>query len=112
MKTNYLLIVMCALFTFSMMSLDVNAQKNKSKGKETVTFYVDEMECKNCQAKVEKNIAYEKGVTDLKCDLKTKTVEVTYKTDKATPESLIAGFNKIGMTAVVVDSVKLEPDFK
>ena len=76
------------------------------KGKNTVTFFVEEMECEHCKSKVEKNIAFEKGVTDLKCDLEQKTVEVTYKTDKTSPEKLIKGFKKIKMTAVPVDSLR------
>lgn len=61
------------------------------------------MECANCQKKVEKNIAFEKGVTDLKCDLKTRTVNVTYKTDKTSKTKLASAFKKIGMEAVPVD---------
>jgi copper chaperone CopZ len=93
--------VLSALF----MSQNLFAQdkkQDKQKGKETVKFYVEDMTCKNCQAKVEKNIAFEKGVTDLKCNLSEKTVEVTYKTDKTNPEDLKKGFKKIGMNAVKV----------
>ena len=52
--------LICAVFTFS----TAYAQDAKKK-KDTVTFFVEEMECANCQKKVEKNIAFEKGVTDL-----------------------------------------------
>ncbi|MDR1371383.1 MAG: heavy-metal-associated domain-containing protein [Dysgonamonadaceae bacterium] len=82
-------------------------KQDKKKGKETVKFYVEDMVCENCQAKVEKNIAFEKGVTDLKCTLSDKTVEVTYKTDKTNPENLKKGFKKFGMTAVESDSIKV-----
>lgn len=90
--------LICALFTFS----TAFAQDAKKK-KETVTFFVEGMECANCQKKVEKNIAFEKGVTDLKTDLKTRTVEVTYKTDKTSQTKLTSAFKKIGMEAVPVD---------
>ena len=53
---------------------------------------------------VEKNIAFEKGVTDLKCDLSTRTAIVTYKTDKTSKTRLAAAFKKIGMEAVPVDN--------
>lgn len=90
--------LICAVFTFS----TAFAQDAKKK-KETVTFYVEGMECANCQKKVEKNIAFEKGVTDMKCDLKTRTVEVTYKAGKTSKTKLASAFKKIGMEAVPVD---------
>lgn len=88
----------CALFVMA----SAYAQDEKKK-KDTVTFYVEGMKCANCQKKVEKNIAFEKGVTDMKCDLKTRTVEVTYKTDKTSKTKLASAFEKIGMDAVPVD---------
>ena len=109
MKTKHVfLVLVSAIFTL-FMATNTFAQKKQEKknGKETVKFYVEDMECKNCQAKVEKNIAFEKGVTDLKCDLSKKTVEVTYKTDKTTLADLKKGFTKIGMTAIESDSIKV-----
>lgn len=80
------------------------AQDKPKNKKETVTFYVEEMECKNCVKKVEKNIAFEKGVSDLNCNLSDRTAKVTYNTSKTTPEQLAAAFKKIGMEAVVADN--------
>ena len=62
------------------------------------------MDCDHCIKKIEKNIAFEKGVTDLKCDLSTRTAIVTYKTDKTSKTRLAAAFKKIGMEAVPVDN--------
>ena len=78
--------------------------------KATVAFFVKGMECENCKSKVEKNMAFEKGVTDLKCDLKSKTVEITYKKNKTSPEKLLKGFLKIKMPAIVMplDSVSIQ----
>ena len=51
-----LAILICAVFTFS----TAYAQDAKKK-KETVTFFVEGMDCANCVKKIEKNIAFEKG---------------------------------------------------
>lgn len=75
-------------------------QKNK---KETVTFFVEEMDCQNCIKKIEKGIAFEKGVTDLRCDLSTRTAKVTYKTDKTDCEKLCSAFKKIGLDVVPLE---------
>ncbi len=95
---QYVILLLCALFSFSTAA----AQESKNK-KETVTFYVQGMDCNNCIKKIEKNIAFEKGVTDLKCDLATHTAVVTYKPDKTSQTRLASAFKKIGMEATPVD---------
>lgn len=92
-------VLLCAVFTLS----TAFAQDAK-KGKETVTFFVEGMDCANCIKKIEKNIAFEKGVADLKCDLTTRTAVVTYKADKTSKTKLAAAFKKIGMEATPVDN--------
>jgi len=95
-----LLLMLCVICTCSIASAQENTKK-KSK-KETTKFLIENMHCENCIKKIEKNIAFEKGVTDLKCDLATHTAEVTYRTDKTTDEKLIAAFEKIDMKAKVL----------
>ena len=91
--------IICAMFIVSMAS----AQEAKKKTNVVKTkFLVESMECENCVKKVEKNIAFEKGVTDLKCDLKTQTVEVTWRPDKTTEEKLLTAFKKIDKPAKVI----------
>jgi Cu2+-exporting ATPase len=76
------------------------AQETKKKSKkETTTFLIENMSCENCIRKIERNIAFEKGVTDLICDLPTRTVRVTYRTDQTNEQKLIAAFAKIDKPA-------------
>jgi len=89
---RFFLIMLCSVFAFS----TVFAQSVKKNEKETVTFNVKNMSCDNCVKKIEKNIAFEKGITDLQCQLSSKTVKVTYQTDRTTEKQLIAAFKKIG----------------
>ena len=79
-----IMLLFCAVCTVSM----TFAQDAKKK-KDSVTFFIEAMDCDHCIKKIEKNIAFEKGVTDLKCDLSTRTA---------------AAFKKIGMEAVPVDN--------
>lgn len=97
MKRQFVLFV-CLVFAFA----TLNAKDDK-KGKETTTFVIEEMDCDHCVKKIEKNISFEKGVSDIKCDLPTKTVVVTYKKDKTTKTKLVDAFKKIKMTAKVVE---------
>lgn len=66
--------------------------------KQTVTFYTD-IHCQGCIDKIMGNIAYEKGVKDIECDLETKTVVVTYDANKTDVPTLQKAFNKIGKPA-------------
>lgn len=93
-----ILLSLCTLFGFSA----GHAQEAKKKGKETANFHVSNMECQNCVKKIEKNIAFEKGVTDMKVDLPTRTVNVTYRTDKTDEKKLSEAFKKIGYEAVAM----------
>jgi Cu2+-exporting ATPase len=87
-----ILVTLCAVFAFS----TTFAQSVKKNEKETITFTVKNMSCDNCVKKIEKNIAFEKGVTDLQCQLASKTVKVTYRTDKTTEKQIVAAFKKLG----------------
>ena len=94
-------IMLCALCISTM-----SFAKDKKSTKETVTFLVESMECANCIKTIEGNIAFEKGVTDLQCDLKTRTVVVTFKNTKTDVQKLVKAFEKIHKPAVVCKSAK------
>lgn len=93
------LLLLCAVFT-----LTTAFAQSAKKDKETVTFFIEGLDCANCIKKIEKNIAFEKGVTDLKCDLATRTAVVTYKADKTSRTKLVGAFKKLGLEAVPVDN--------
>ncbi len=71
------------------------AKEKKAQEKVKVTFEVP-LDCMSCVEKVNKQMAFEKGVKDLKCDLANKTVTVTYRKDQTDIEKLREGFAKIG----------------
>lgn len=72
MKVVRLVLIMVVVLSAVM---SVNAQKKNEK---TVIFNAN-LHCESCKAKVEKNIPYEKGVKDLKVDMKTQTITVTFR---------------------------------
>ena len=61
-----------------------------------------ELHCQGCCDKIMKNIAFEKGVKDIVCDLKTKTVTVTYDANKTDIPTLLKAFEKIGKPANIL----------
>lgn len=92
---NKIVLVMALLLGFSFAAMAA-----EKKNEKTITFTVD-MDCQSCVKKIEGNIAYEKGVKDLKVSLDNKECKVTYREDKTTPEKLIGAFKKLGYKAEV-----------
>ncbi len=93
---KYFFIILC---TLSIVPLSLSAKPNK----QTVVLSCD-IHCQGCCDRIMKNIAFEKGVKDLVCDLKTKTVTVTYDANKTTVPALLLAFDKIGKPATVKDT--------
>lgn len=94
MKTKILALAMTLAMVFSFGN--TYADKHEKK---TVVFNVD-MHCSSCKAKVEKNLPFEKGVRDLKVDMKTKTVKIVYRADKNTETNLIKAIQKCGVKVI------------
>lgn len=78
------------------MAVTVFAKAQRS----TVVFDVD-LHCQGCVEKIEKNIAFEKGVKDLRCDLKSRTVVVVYDPAKTNVAMLQDAFARLKKTATV-----------
>lgn len=77
----------------------------QDKGKETETVkYSTSIDCANCVNKIMTNLPHEKGIKDVKCDLPTKTVTVTYQKEKNNSEQIKKAIEKLGYTAKEVTS--------
>ena len=61
--------------------------KKPAKSFATVVFTTD-IDCAHCAQKIYNTVPYEKGVKDLKVDVPTKRVTITYDEAKQTVESL------------------------
>ncbi|MDO4703072.1 heavy-metal-associated domain-containing protein [Tannerella sp.] len=89
---------------------DAVAQKEAKKKEAQMTFSVEIM-CDHCVKNIKKNIAYEKGVKNLKIDSEKQQVTVTYHPEKTNPEKLIEAFKKIGKEATpIIEEVPLKKD--
>lgn len=83
-----------------------------AKNMRKVTFKVLQMVCENCEKKVQKNISFEKGLKELRTNVKEKTVTIVYDADKTTVEKLKEGFAKINYEAKVISDTELEAEKK
>ncbi len=71
--------------------------------KEAVFTVNPQMSCQNCENKIKSNLRFEKGVKKIETSLTDQTVKVTYDDTKTDSEKIIAGFKKVGYTAVAAD---------
>lgn len=84
------------LLVLSLMISTVCAVSAQNKGEKTVVYNAT-LHCESCKAKIEKNIPYEKGVKDLKVDMKAGTVTVIFKEDKNTEEGIQKAIEKLSI---------------
>ena len=102
---KYLLIIICSVFC-ALSASAANGPSAKRSNRQTVVLSCD-IHCQGCCDKIMKNIAFEKGVKDLVCDLDTKTVTLTYDTTKTDLPTL-----KIHKPAKVKEPESQEPKAK
>lgn len=101
---KYLLIIICSVFCTLSVSA-ANGPSAKRSNRQTVVLSCN-IHCQGCIDKIMKNIAFEKGVKDIACDLDTKTVTVTYDANKTDVPALLEAFKKINKPAEVVSQPK------
>ena len=70
----------------------------KTAGTTTTQFKTSAV-CDMCKARIEKSMAYEKGVQSAVLDVPSKVLTVTYRTDKTTPAALRTAVQKTGYDA-------------
>ena len=79
-----------------------NAQKPKKGEKKSVTVeFMTSLDCEGCAKKINETLPYEKGVRDVKVDVPTKVVTVTYDPTKTNNEAIIKAFAKVKIEASV-----------
>ncbi|UPL50105.1 heavy-metal-associated domain-containing protein [Hymenobacter sublimis] len=90
------------VFAFLLSSVASFAQtaKPKAKGPATETLQLKTSAvCDMCKARLEKALAYEKGVQAALLDVPSQMLTVTYRPDKTTPAALRAAVQETGYDA-------------
>ncbi len=89
MKLQTLLIVL--LFTGNLLA--------QGQGKITEIKIKTSSQCEMCKERIEKTLAFEKGVKKAELDLELKIVTVSYKKEKTDPAALRKAISKAGYDA-------------
>jgi len=97
MKTIKILTLILSIVFVNIAAAQDSAELKEIKFKANV-------DCNMCKAKIEKNMAFSKGVKAVNADVATKTVTIKYKTDKTTPKKLETDLKKCGYGAELVSA--------
>ena len=80
----------------------VSAQDTRRNSREEQVIFSVNMNCHNCEEKIKKNIAYERGVRNLTTDLSKQLVTINYRTDRTDKAKLKKAIEKLGYTCAEV----------
>ena len=93
MKTKqFLMTLLLGIFCLSL-STASHAQTQRRANEAEVTFSVD-IDCPNCQKKVEAKLPFERGVKDMKVDLEKQEIWILYQTDRTDKKKLADAIKK------------------
>ena len=82
------------LLVASLIVAGLSTAAPKAEKKFVTTVFLTDIDCQGCANKIYNNF-YGKGVKEVKVDVATKSVAVTYDEAKNTPEGLIPSFNDL-----------------
>jgi len=95
MKKYFQLVLLC----FVAFLLTAKAFGQEPKSDLVTVCYKSNMDCHECELTLTNFLKFEKGVKDLKVDLKSNTIKVIYKAGKNSTENLEKGIKKQGYEA-------------
>lgn len=96
MNALKLTLAVLVIFTTNLTILSQETEKTKKTEKVEIQTSA---QCTMCKDRIEKNMAYAKGVKSVNLDLETKIITIEYRTDKTDPDKLKESISKIGYDA-------------
>ncbi|MDD3691029.1 MAG: heavy metal-associated domain-containing protein [Bacteroidales bacterium] len=102
MRIKFLIsIIACMTFSYAL-----KAQQTETTHKKIDTLIIQTNgHCESCKNKIEKGLAFEKGIKDVTYEISTAKVTVIYNTNKTTPENIRRFINTLGYDA---DHMKID----
>ena len=92
------IIMLCLMAVIGFGVSDAMAQKKSDAALKTTVFMTD-VDCETCAKKIDNSIPFQKGVKEVKVDVPSRKVTVTYDATKSSDEALIKAFKKIKINA-------------
>jgi periplasmic mercuric ion binding protein len=83
-----------------------NCSYAQKKNKEEIKIKTSAV-CSMCKDRIEQNLAFEKGISDVSLDVSSKIVTVKYNSKKTNPDKIRLAISKIGYDADDVPADKV-----
>ena len=99
------IIMLCLLAVMGFGVADAVAQKKTNAPLKTPVFLTD-VDCETCAKKIDNSLPFQKGVKEVKVDVPSRTVTVTYDATKSSDEALLKAFKKVKVKAEVAPAKK------
>lgn len=107
MKRTLLVVALVLFISYLSFSQEKQKENSKAKQEQSINNKNKEillevaMSCANCEAKVKKQLSFEKGVKDVVTNLDAQTVKVIYDDTKTSPDVLTASVKTLGYDAKI-----------
>ncbi|MCB0402936.1 MAG: heavy-metal-associated domain-containing protein [Flavobacteriales bacterium] len=100
-------IILLCIAVFGLTAQQTQAQEAKKTAEIVVQTSA---QCDMCKERLEKAMAYEKGVVSSKLDVESAKFTIVYKVDKTTPEKIRQAISKTGYDADDIQADKKAHD--
>lgn len=98
-----------ALAVLLFVSADADAaDRKKNKDNVAEVWYAIEIDCPSCETKLFEQMAYLKGVMDLKIDIEKQTIWIKYRTDRTDKTVLAENLKKTGYPGTEISKEEAE----
>lgn len=100
------IILVCLMLVMGVAFAQADMQKKegkKAKSEQVTVVFETSLDCPNCAKKVENTLPFVKGVKDVKIDMLTREVTVTYDAKKCNNETIVEAFQKVDVQATPKD---------
>ncbi len=98
------IVMICLLAVMGFGISDAMAQKKNAALKTTV--FITDVDCENCAKEIDNSLPFQKGVKEVKVDVPSKTVTVTYDATKSSDAAIIKALKKVKINAEVAPAKK------
>jgi periplasmic mercuric ion binding protein len=92
-------IIIAAMTFIAALFLSSTTLQAQEKSKTETVVVKSSVVCAMCEQKVKKDLAFEKGVTDIQVNLKEKLITVEYRPNRTNEEKIKKAITKIGYDA-------------
>jgi periplasmic mercuric ion binding protein len=103
MKNSFVLFVLTFICLSGIQNLHAQQSSNNEDKYQEARFHVS-VHCTSCKEKIEREMAFSKGVKNATVDVESKIVLVSYDPKKTNPETIKGSISKLGYDVITCNA--------